>query len=148
MGKKISYKVSSRQQWFPLYKHCICFTIIWLEFVCLHVYRVILEDRWSFRTVYQGGFSCLASPLGVMAVERRESLAFTHGSPPSLIGSWQRYRVSCSTCCTHYWNKEYLHHLPHFLLLVKPRSLDKPFTFHSPNSRVLRESRAHMSWAS
>lgn len=106
----IRYKVSARQRWYPLYKHCICFTKIWLEFVSLHVYRVILEDRWSSRTVYQGGFSCLASPLGVMAVERGESPAFTHGSPPSLIGSWQRYRVSCSTCCTHYWNKEYLHH--------------------------------------
>lgn len=75
-----------------LHKH-----YIWLEYV----YRVILEGRWSSRTVYQDGFSCLASPLGGMAVGRGESLAFTHGSLPSLIGSWQRCRVSCSTCCTH-----------------------------------------------
>lgn len=112
-----------------LYKRYACFTIIWLESVSLNVYRVIPEGRWSTRTVYRDGFSSLASPLGGMAVGRGESLVFTHGSPPSLTGSWQRYRVSCSTCCTHYKTKNIstTMSLNPPTLSEKPEVLLKPF---------------------
>ncbi len=134
-----------------LHKHHVCF-IIWLESVSSHVYRVILEGRWSSRTVYRDGFSCLASPLGEMAVGRGESLAFTHGSPPSLIGSWQRYRVSCSTCCTHTTETKNIStsvslNPPTLSAQWKATNTANFFTFHSPNCRVLWESGADMSWA-